>query len=264
MSDLSALKTISDEYKRYLGLEGSPVAIKLLTSTDELEAIEYQRRPIRKLNKNRAICQIMAQARFYGRTLGAEEKYLNLCRMGADAYGFEVDDYAHVYTGKYFTTEEATRKTIEDMPRLKRGKYHAMVVAPLEGTPIEPDVVVFYGNATQIVKLINAYVYNKGERLSFSSGGDASVCCDPVVVPMQTGKPSLGIPCNGGRILSIPNETDIVFGIPFASLVEILDGIKFIFTRGGVRYPTAWQHIDWELQPPILYFLRPELAPKKE
>mgnify|MGYP005864108569 CR=1 FL=1 len=260
---MQGLKVISEEYSHFLGLNGFPVAIKMLSQSSDVADLRSDGRPIRKLSKRLLICQVLAQARFYGRVLVGEEENINLCRLGADALGFAVDDYTHVYSGTYFSNREAAMRMIETMPKLERGKYHALLVSPLEKSPIDPDVVVFFGNAAQILRIINGYLFDKGGRLEFSTSGDAGVCCDPVVIPMQTGKPSIGIPCNGGRLMSVPNETDLVCGVPFDILEQILDGIKFTATRVPVRYPPAWQHIDWEPQPPVLYFVRPELRPGK-
>lgn len=256
---MSNFEAMSDEYRHYLGLQGFPVAVKMIADVAELDEIYHKGKPVRRLSKNLLICQLLAQARFYGRVIAGEEKNLNLCRLGADAVGFEVTDYTHVYSGTYFTSDQTARKMIETMPKLERGKYHAILVAPLDRSPVEPDVVVFYGNAAQMLRIVNGYLYNKGGRLDFSCSGDAGACCDPIVIPMQTEKPSIGIPCNGGRIMSVPNETDLMCGIPFKVLGEVLDGIKFTATNVPVQFPTAWQHIDWEPQPPVLYFIRPEL-----
>lgn len=257
------LKAISEEYSHFLGLQGFPVAVKMLGQSSEVADLLCNGGPIRKLSKKLLVCQILAQARFYGRVLVGEEEKLNLCRLGADALGFTVDGYVHVYSGTYFSSNEAAMKMIETMPKLERGKYHALLVSPLDRIPTEPDVVVFFGNAAQILRIINGYLFDKGGRLEFSTSGDAGACCDPVVIPIQTGKPSIGIPCNGGRLMSIPNETDLVCGVPTSILEQVLDGIKFTATRVPVRYPPAWQHIDWEPQPPVLYFVRPELRPGK-
>ncbi len=259
---LNECKSISEEYGAFLALQGSAVAVKMLPDAEELDKIHYKGKPVRKVSKRLVICQLFAQARFYGRVIGGTEESLNLCRLGADALGFEVDDYTHVYSGSYFNSDEAAQKMIATMPKLERGKYHALLVAPLERCPVEPDVVLFYGNAAQILRLVHGYLYNKGGRVNFSSSGDAGICCDPLVVPMQTGEPGIGLPCNGGRIMSLPNSTDIVCGVPFKILDEVLEGIKFTHLgRGAIRYPIAWQHIDWEPQPPVLYFIRPELSP---
>jgi len=264
--DQERLKAISDEYIRHLKLEGFPAAVKMIEDVKALDDIQYKGKPVRKLNKNLLVCQLISQARFYGRVVAGLGENLDICRLGGDAMGFEVDDYTHVYAGTYFTSGEAARKMIETMPKLERGKYQAMLVGPLDRIPVDPDVVVIYGNVAQMLRIINGYVYDSGERLEFSANGDAGLCSDTVAIPMLTGKPHLAVPCNGGRVMSLPNQTEMAFGIPFEELEHVLEGIKFTGRNVPVMYPVAWQHIDWEAPPdaPIRAFVRPEGAKKEK
>jgi uncharacterized protein (DUF169 family) len=253
-------KLMSDEYRKHLSLEGFPAAVKMIEDVKALDDIHYKGKPVQKLRKNLLPCQLISQARFYGRVIAGLSENLSYCRMGADAMGFEVDDYTHVYAGSYFSSEETARKMIEIMPKFPRGKYRAMMVGPLDRIPAEPDVVVIYGNAAQMLRIINGYLYDTGNRLDFSASGDGGLCSDTVVVPMLAAKPHLAIPCNGGRIMSLPNQTEMACGIPFGEIEHILEGIKFTGKNVPVMYPAAWQHIDWE--PPadalVRIFLHPE------
>jgi uncharacterized protein (DUF169 family) len=254
------LKAISDEYRRHLNLEGFPAAVKMIDKVEMLKEIHHKGRPVKIVEKNLLICQLISQARFYGRVVAGIGESLSLCRLGGDAMGFEVDDYTHVYAGTYFAGEDAAKKMIAGMPKLERGKYKAMLVGPLDRIPVEPDVVVIYGNVAQMLRIINGYLYDTGDRLDFSASGDAGLCSDTVAIPMITGKPHLAVPCNGGRLMSLPNQTDMACGIPFSELEHILEGIKFTGKNVPVMYPAAWQHIDWEAPPdsPICAFVRPE------
>lgn len=260
------LKNLSDEYRRNLQLQGYPAAMKMVEDIETLDDILYKGRPVRRINKNLFVCQLIAQARFYGRVVAGEDKYLGLCRMGADALGFEHEDYAHIYSGSYFSTEEAAKKMIETMPKLEKGKYHGMLVAPLDRIPLEPDVIVIYGNAAQMLRIINGYLYDKGGRLEFSASGDAGLCSDTLTIPLMTGKPHLAIPCNGGRMVSLPNETELAFGIPLSVAEDILEGIRYTGRNVPVMFPTAWQHIDWEPPSgsPIRAFVSGEQAAQKK
>ena len=264
--DQEKMRAISDEYRKYLSLEGFPAAVKMIEDPSMLADIHYKGKPVRSISKNLLICQLISQARFYGRVAAGFAENLDLCRLGADAMGFEVDDYTHVYAGTYFSSEEAARKMIEEMPKLQRGKYKAMVVGPLDRIPVEPDVVVIYGNVAQMLRIINGYLYDTGNRLDFSASGDAGLCSDTVVIPMVTGKPHLAIPCNGGRLMSLPNQTEMACGIPFGEIEHVIEGIKFTGRNVPVMYPAAWQHIDWEAPPdaPVRIFVRPEEARKKK
>jgi uncharacterized protein (DUF169 family) len=258
--DQEKRKAISDRYIKYLKLEGFPAAVKMIEDSKMLEEIQYKGKPVKTLKKNLMVCQLISQARYYGRVIAGFGQSLDVCRLGGDAMGFDVDDYTHVYAGTYFSTEEAAKKMIDEMPKFARGKYKAMLVGPLDRIPVDPDVVVIYGNVAQMLRIINGYLYDTGKRLDFSASGDAGLCSDTVAIPMLTGKPHLAVPCNGGRIMSLPNHTEMACGIPIGELEHVLEGITYTGKNVPVMYPAAWQHIDWEAPPdaPVRAFVRPE------
>jgi len=243
---------------RNLVLEGFPVGVKMIETSEELDAIQYKGQPLKRLEKELAACQPISQARYLGSVMGIETWRVSVCRLGGDVLGVDVGDYVHVYTNTYFQDADSARNMIATTPRFERGKYQAMVVGPLEKIPVEPDVVVVYGNVAQILRIINGYLYDKGGRLQFSASGDAGLCSDTIVLPMQSGRPHVAIPCNGGRILGLPNNTDLACGIPYGLLEGILEGIEFTGKNVPIGYPPRWQFIDWELpsKAPVKSFLR--------
>ncbi len=242
-------KELAEKLSKTLVLEGFSVGVKMIEKSEDLSQMHYKGQPVRRLNKRLAVCQLISGARYFGRVIAADTDQLNICRLGADSMGVDVDDYAHVYTNTYFQTEQGARSMIDTTPRFERGKYQAILVGPLQKIPIQPDVVVVYGNAAQILRIVNGYLYNKGGRLEFSASGDAGLCADTVVLPMLTARPHIAIPCNGGRILSLPSLTDIACGIPYSAIDEIIDGVEFTAVKVPITYPPRWQHIDWE--PPM-------------
>jgi uncharacterized protein (DUF169 family) len=264
--DKNNFKVLNDDFKNHLNLEGFPAAVKMIEKAEMLEDILYKGKPVNILKKKLLVCQLISQARFYGRVIAGVDKNLDMCRLGGDAMGFEVTDYTHVYAGTYFNSEEAARKMINGMPKFEKGKYQAILVGPLDRIPVEPDVVVIYGNVAQMLRIINGYLYNTGERLSFSASGDAGLCSDTVAIPMLTGKPHLAIPCNGGRLMSLPNQTEMACGIPFKEVTHVLEGMRFTGKNVPVMYPAAWQHIDWQPpeDSPICSFVQPERFGKKK
>ncbi len=97
--------------------------------------------------------------------------------------------------------------------------------------------------------------------LEFSSSGDAGACADLVVIPMRAGKPSIGIPRKSGQVLSWSSDGHLVCGAPGALLEELLEEIEAThFGPGQIRCSVAWQHIDWEPQPPVTDSLYPGKA----
>ena len=262
---LEDLKGLAQEFNDYLKLTTFSVAVKLIQDPQTLSEVHSEGKPVRQVQKQLAVCQILAQARYVGRVIAGTCQTLNLCRPGAHAFGFEkfsIEEIARPYIGSYALNREIAIRGTEGIPRLEFGKYKALLAAPLDKIPVLPDVVLFYGNTAQMMRLIHGYNYERMERLTFTTNGEAGGCSDPVITPLLTRKPSLAFPCNGARILSWPSDDEAVMGIPLECLMTTLRGLQATH-RGGIRYPIAWQHIDWEPQPPVLYFLRPDRKPPK-
>ncbi len=101
-------------------------------------------------------------------------------------------------------------------------------------------MVVGYGNAAQIMRIVNVYLYDKGGRVEFSVFGDAGLCSDTVVLPMLSAIPQVAIFSNGGRIWSL---TDIACGIPYSLLNWIMEGIDFTERNVPVTYFPRWPRL---------------------
>ena len=248
MVKVSSPQNLESKFNEHLKLGCSPVAVKLFEKAEDLDKV-VKRRPANKI----AICQLFGQARFLNRMLSGTINELGECVIGAAAFGF-VDYPKDVGEGKrmvgiYHATEGIGKKVFAEIPRFKAGTYQAMLAAPLHRCPIDPDVVIFFGNSAQMLRLIHGHVWKTGRRLEFSCVGEV-VCADVVVGAMKMGKPSLSIPCNGSRILSAVQDTELMMGIPFKLMDEILEGLDAT-AKGGVRYPPAFQMVYLTPQPPV-------------
>jgi len=238
-------KTLSDEFVRLVRLQSYPVAVKMLKSLSELEGLDIKR-PDRKL----ALCQLIGQAYFVGhRRVATLEELKDMCPLGCAALGFMKPPRAYteglVYLGSYHLTKEIGKSVIESIPKFDLGEYSGVLVSPLEKCPLEPDVVIFGGNVSQMLVFVRAYLHNRGGRLNFDTCAMAG-CADLIVTAMRTGKPAVALPCLGYRLLSFPSDTDLLCAVPGGLLEDTLEGIKFNY-EGGVVYPTAWQHIPRSL-----------------
>lgn len=246
------LESMARRFDQLLRLSTYPVAVKMFKDAKELlEVKDDKGRPVRPIRGMRlAICQALAQPRYWGTIVAGDADSLDMCKPGAWSMGFRElpEDYPDSYVRAYFTEEEVARRCMALIPRFKVGEYSAMLAAPLERITVDPDVVLFYSNASQAYRFIQAYNYNKGERLEFSCTGEAGGCADCVVLPMQTGKLSIAFPCNGARLLSWPSDNEVVCGVPASILEDTLDGLEFTHA-GMIRYPMTWQHINWEPPP---------------
>lgn len=247
-------KEISNQYKNMLKLEGSPVAVKLFKEPIRLKGLKP-----RKLDKHLVICQLISQAYYMGRTnyIGTVTTGTNNglgCALGTGCFGWSklTMDIPRKYIGSYFMNEEQARVAIDAIPKFNENEYVSFLIGPLENCSVNPDVVVFYGNVGQMLSIFRGYLHNKPGNLTFDTTSLAA-CADAIITPIKLGRLNLALPCNGFKLNALPTETDLICGVPSDKLEEVLKGIKFNFA-GGVRYPTAWQHIDRDLS--IIFPLR--------
>jgi len=246
------MKELADRYQKLLRLTSYPVAVKMFSDEKELEEI-MQKTSAKPVEKNLTICQLLGVPRFWNMPTGATQKNLSMCIPGATAMGFRSmpEDYPDGYVGAYFVNEDIARKTYATMPRFKDDQYIGMFCCPFSQMPVDPDVVLFYGYETQILRLIQGYLYNKGNALEWDCCGEAGGCADPIPGSLLKDKPMVALPCNGARLLGWPSDEMLVMGIPANCLEEILEGMEYTH-RGFLRYPLPWQHLDWQIPPGLL------------
>ena len=249
------LRAIAKRYDAMLRPSSYPVAVKMIADLAELTEIKDEKgRPPRMLKPSFgdrfAVCQLLAQARYLGRRAAASAETLAVCKPGAVAMGFMEmpEHYPDGYVGSLYTSKEVSRRANSIFPKFELGKYVAMFVSPLEEMITDPDVVLFYVNTAQLMRIINGYLYDKGESLDFTTNGEVGGCSNSIVTPLQTGKPSIAFACNGARVLSWPSDSEVICAVPANILVDVLQGLEFTH-QGRVRYPITWQHIDWEPPP---------------
>lgn len=244
------LSSISNRYNDVLRLTSHPVAVKMIEHMEELqEAKDEKGRVVRSIGEGKfTVCQLLAQARYLGRTIAGTAESLSMCLPGAAAVGFQElpEGFPDGHVRAYYTDEEIARKNLAAIPKFEAGKYVAMLASPLETMPIDPDIVLFFGNTAQIYRFIHSYLYNKVGRLEFSSSGLVG-CSDLIVAPLRSGKPGVALPSNGGRLASWFSDEEAACGVPAEILEDVLEGLEFTH-RGGIRYPITWQSIEWEVQ----------------
>ena len=240
-------KALNQKFTHLLRPSGYLVAAKMLGAPDELEGQVKVRRP----RARRTLCQLIGQTQLLGRSsvsTVADQK----CYLGKRVLGFQglTPDAHKRYIGWAMHDEDAARKSIDAVPSFELGKYAGIYLSPLERCPLAPDTVIFIGNASQMLVLIAAYIHTRGGALNFSSNG-IGVCGTALAAPILERKPKVGIPGNAWKLLALPSDTDLIMGIPYDMMDELLENAAFMRDRGGSRYPAAWQHIDWDVQPPI-------------
>ncbi len=222
---------ISDTLKTCLGLDGSPVAIKLAKNAQGIpEGMEELKEPARH-------CRMVNMARredaiFYA----TAEKHQ--CMGGAWALGLrELTD--SLRSGEFyyklgkFESWAGCMRTIDSVPHVPTGRTYATLYAPLETTPFDPHVVVIVAQPRSMLKLAQSVLYPLGGRINSSMSGIQSLCADTTALPYISGRPNFSLGCDGSRKFSGIEDADMVMGMPAELLPEIAESIKLVTGAPG-------------------------------
>jgi uncharacterized protein (DUF169 family) len=229
---------LDNQLNKYLRLATFPVGVKLLENSEDLNTVKYLKKPEHKI----ALCQIFSYARYYGWTMGCTKED-NLCPLAEITVGFEKSyalfEEGAFFVGRYNETKEAAKKTASTMPKLAYGQYSAIVAGALSRIDFKPDLILIWGNSSQIMRLIQGYLWKRGGRISMSTFCDG-VCADTISNALSTGELQVAFPCLGDRRFGLAMDTDLIASIPLEILEEIIEGMEKTH-KAGTRFPIPYQ-----------------------
>ena len=213
-----------------------PLAIRLLAPGEAFP--ERCKRPQRDLHEQIAICQAFTFARRYGWVLGLTRDDVS-CPLAKVVWGLEpmLDYYLSGMTcaGMYTETPAAGVVSEAAVDKWAYGQWQGLVVAPLQRASFAPHVVLIYGNAAQVMRLVSARLWKDGGRVSSSFAGRID-CADAVITAMQRDECQVVLPCYGDRIFAQTEDGEMAFSIPATKIATLLEGLEGTH-HGGVRYP---------------------------
>jgi uncharacterized protein (DUF169 family) len=196
------------------------------------------RRPLAQLGVKVAICQAIGMARRYGWTLALSGEDLS-CPIAKAVFGFAPRNEHYtggaLADGMYASCREAGARFEAALAKYEPGEVSFVVAGPLSRVDLEPDTVLVYGNSAQVLRLLNAALFERGGALAseFSGRGD---CSDIVIRTGRTREPQVVLPCYGDRIFGMTADDEMAFTFPFSKADEIVRGLEGTHA-GGVRYP---------------------------
>ncbi|MBU7006773.1 DUF169 domain-containing protein [Phosphitispora fastidiosa] len=226
--------TIHRLLNEYLKLRTPALAFKVFESEQELAKIKGVRKP----HWQGTMCQLLTASRTYGWTLGFTKADLGvpncaavigLCEMPPGALQGEM---LHEV---WFETVEDAKKHMDQMPRIKPGRYSAAAISPLVKERFDPDIILVYGTPAQMIRLIAGLQWNKYERMTFYAVGETA-CADSIAQCYLSQKPSLAIPCFGERRFGGVMEDELVIALPKHYIAKLMEGLERT-ERSGIRYP---------------------------
>jgi uncharacterized protein (DUF169 family) len=232
---MSNLKEAGQRIEKMLRLRTFIVGIQLFEKAEELEEIRKIRRP----NSKRVFCQVITMARTYGWTIGVTSENLIRNSFCGVMLGFyDKPDFMRngTYKGSiWFENKEDAKKYEESIIIIPSGKFNAVVVGPISSGNFTPDLILIYGNAAQMILLINGYQWKDYERMTFHCVGESS-CADVIAQCYLSKKPSLSIPCYGERRFGHVQDDELVIAMAPESLEKITEGLEKLSEK-GIRYP---------------------------
>lgn len=237
-------------FTRHLKLETRPVAVTLHTSREALG-----RKPFpMKLN----ICQLISMARHGGRAAAGVPDRM-VCAIGASCTGLVATTQAFVTgeaaVGKYTCDAGAGRVFFENTYKLGDGgkKYDAIEIAPLGDAAFEPQVVLFYTNPAQVMRLVHSTLWNNGMKVSADTVAEAAVC-SAIGFVLGEDRPVIGFPCAGDRRFGGTQNHELVFAAPWHTVRDTMAVNIEALAKQGPLYPVP-PHVMYEPVMPPSYTL---------
>ena len=219
------LEEMSDIMKASLGIRDNIVGVALFKREEDIpKDLESLERPFR-------YCQMIQNARLEGDSFLAHADY-HQCKGGAAGLGLMECPENIVSGSLYFDklhkceTKEIGASISGSMPRIPAGSTVATYVAPLDKMEINPDVVIFVGNALQARRIVQAVMYKEGGRSTFTSAGIQSFCVDATSSPYLKGEVNVSLGCDGSARNAGLDDESVVVGIPFGMVEDICKVLK--------------------------------------
>ena len=226
MTDYAA---ISEELKSVLNLTGSPVAVKLAKSAEEIPE------GVPEIEEATRHCRMISLAREGKIFYATDAKHQ--CGGGAWALGLrEIGESLktgqhYLKLGKY-SSINSSRRTMETIPSLPQETY-ATIYAPLEKAPFVPDAVIIFARPAAMLKLAQSTLYRLGGRIYPEFSGIQSVCSDSAAYVIETGEPNFSLGCDGSRKFSGIGPDEMVAGFPAEMIEEVAENISKVSKAPG-------------------------------
>jgi len=229
-----------DELNRYLHLRTWPVAIKYYK--DGSGKPKGTIKPREPLNA----CQITSLARYYGRSLYFTAEDM-ACIIGAVTLGlYPVPE--HIKNGEIASllhkTKEGAKNFVDSVSMIPYGEVKGICVAPIHQKKVtfEPDQFLMYINTAQTMRVLQGLLWERGGRVSFSSGGEWSLCADCLAQSYLTKDFTLAIPCFGDRQTALAMDDELAVCFPASMMDSILEGLQN--TQIASTYPIPFGGIN--------------------
>ena len=208
-------------------------------------------------------CQGMTIVRRYGWKVAFRFED-NACPMFVAFFGFRempkmVEEGEMCYP--IFTeTKELGALAESTVATIPHGKVKMVFMEPLAPElSFEPDLVLVYGNASQMTKMTAAANYRKGTGVEGGPFTARGACASSIIKPYLTKDYRISIPGGGERISGHTADDELVFSLPYGKIDDFIIGMEATDKAGTARYPTRFKGMQIEPTFPGKYKMLGEL-----
>lgn len=138
-------------------------------------------------------------------------------------------------TGR-FVNEEVARAAMDDMMAIQPATTQGVFIysTDFDDVDVEPDVVVLSVRPVELTRLIQAYQFNTGNRVTATMGGLRVVNSDLMVRPYLTNEMNISTYCLGARLIAQFDGDRLGMGIPRGQFESIVKGMED--SQGGFPF----------------------------
>lgn len=226
---------LREALEEHCRLVTTPVAVKLAKEGDAPP--QKAKYPLEHVGNRVAVCQGMTVARTFGWTM-AFRKEDHACPLPCVFMGhIRPDNFLEGTIAEFYQDDPGCMRKMEaSYPRWPLDIFREIWLSPINKCEFVPDLVVAYGNPAQILTLIHGANYRRGPGIMSLSSGRYG-CATWIAGVLQADECTYMIPGPGERIFAGTQDYEMSFAVPYSKFVQIVDGLKYIRSRGAFRYP---------------------------
>ena len=212
-----------------------PVAIKLVKEGEA--PVQKAKYPLEHIGTRMAVCQGMTIARTIGWTMAFRDQDY-ACPLPRVFMGhIDPDVFLEGTIADYYQDDPECKKIMEaSYPRWSLGVYKEIWLSPINRCEFLPDLVVAYGNPAQILALIQGANYGSGPGIKSTSSGRYG-CSTWIAGVLQADECTYMVPGPGERIFAGTQDHEMSFAVPNSKFAQLIDGLKYVRSKGAYRYP---------------------------
>jgi uncharacterized protein (DUF169 family) len=246
---MEQFKKLAELLMKLVRVGSFPVAVKLFKEDPQSFPLETKF-PSSFFGYAISFCQGIGLVRRYGWKVAFRFKD-NACPLYVVFFGLR-ETPAMFIEGEmcypYFTdTLELGRLAETALRKLPTGIVKTTLMAPLDDNlAFIPDMILVYGNAAQICKLIAAANYRKGSGIEGGPFTSRGACSSSIVTPFLTKECRVSIPGGGERVTGHAADDELVFSIPLEKVEDTIFGLEATDRYAIARYPTHFKGMQIE------------------